>query len=89
VAWLASVGADKFFDSFMATCQYAESRCVHCGQRIYLDIVEGGGCPDWRTEDGDYGCGESPDTDTVVDGEDGGTGSHTPRKLERFSYDPT
>lgn len=73
-AWLLSYGADKFFDSFLKTAQGAESQCVNCHQPIYLDIVVGGGVPDWGTEDGDFGCGRSPDTN------DEGTGSHVPRK---------
>ena len=31
--------------------------------------------PDWKTEDGDYGCGESPETCAE------GTGSHMPERL--------
>lgn len=45
----------------------------------YLDIVEGGGVPDWRTDDGDYGCGDSPETN------DEGTGGHYPRKCGKFA----
>jgi hypothetical protein len=74
VAWLQTYGADKFYAAFMANAQDAESRCVYCREPIYLDIREGGGVPDWRTDDGDYGCVESPDTC------DEGTGSHTPRR---------
>ena len=81
VSWLKSYGAAKFFDAFIRTAQYAESVCVHCGQKIYLDIVEGGGVPDWGSafkegERGlDYGCHESPDTDAE------GTGGHTAKTL--------
>lgn len=39
-------------------------------------IAEGGGIPDWRTADGDYGCDNSPDTS------EDGTGGHMPRKLQ-------
>lgn len=73
--WLESYGAEKFFEAFMRNAQNAISHCRYCGEEIYLDIAEGGGVPDWSTNDtigGDYGCGESPDT-----GEDG-TGSHMP-----------
>lgn len=49
--------------------------CLWCGQ----DLVDGreesgytGKGPDWMTEDGDFGCGDSPDTG------DDGTGGHTP-----------
>lgn len=81
VGWLTHRGADKFYDDFVAIAQYAESRCANCREPIYLDIVEGGGAPDWRTEDGDYGCPDSPETDRYVGGVDGGTGGHIPRKL--------
>ena len=75
VKWLAGYGADKFFDAFVATAQGAKGKCVHCGEAIYLDIVEGGGVPDWKTADGDYGCFKSPDTC------EDGTGGHEPEKL--------
>lgn len=75
VAWLAEYGADRFFDAFLRTAQDAEGRCVHCHAPIFLDIVEGGGVPDWRTTDGDYGCDASPDTNSE------GAGSHNPTKL--------
>ena len=74
VKWLAKYGPLDFYKAFVRIAQDAESTCVHCGEKVYLDIVEGGGVPDWRTVDGDYGCGSSPDTT------DEGTGSHQPRK---------
>lgn len=77
VSWLRSYGAGKFFDAFVALAQDAESTCVYCGEKIYLDIVEGGGVPDWRTAGGDYGCDNSPDTDEE------GTGGHMPKRLGR------
>jgi hypothetical protein len=73
--WLAGYGAEPFFKIFLDVAQDAESTCAQCGQRVYLDIAEGGGCPDWRTLEGDYGCADSPDTT------DDGTGGHVPRKL--------
>ena len=76
IAWFERFGAAKFYDAFMRNAQYAESRCVHCREPIYLDIAEGGGVPDWRTDDGDYGCGDSPATN------DEGTGSHMPVRLK-------
>ena len=76
VEWLTSYGIDKFFDAFMATAQGAQGRCQSCGEFIYLDIVEGGGVPDWHTDDGDYGCDQSSDTS------EGGVGSHTPMGVE-------
>lgn len=75
VRWLKSYGGGPFFDAFLRHAQDAEGECVHCGQKIYLDIVEGGGVPDWRTSDGDYGCGDSPETTEE------GVGSHEPKKL--------
>lgn len=75
--WIDAYGPEKFFESFVQIAQDCESTCVHCSCRIYLDIVEGGGCPDWRDSDGDYGCFQSPDTNEE------GTGSHVPYKLTR------
>ncbi len=81
VRWLEEYGAAKFYDAFVRNAQYAQSKCVHCGQKIYLDIVEGGGVPDWGSELGsrsgglDYGCDSSPDTT------DDGVGGHEPVKL--------
>ena len=60
VKWLARYGAENFARSFVETVENAESTCVHCGERIYVDILTGGGCPDWSTEDGDSGCPDSP-----------------------------
>lgn len=74
ITWLNGYGAGAFYDAFMRTAQDAKSECSQCGEAIYLDIREGGGVPDWRTSDGDYGCWASPDT-----GEDG-TGSHEPER---------
>lgn len=83
--WLEGYGADKFFDAFVANAQGALSRCVHCGQEIYLDIVEGCGVPDWSTADelgGDFGCPDSPDTN------DEGTGGHFPERRIGLSGNP-
>jgi hypothetical protein len=52
IAWLQGYGAGNFYDAFVAFAQDAESTCVHCGQPIYLDIVEGGGVPDWGSRFG-------------------------------------
>lgn len=73
VKWLETFGARRFLDAFMETAHGAESLCVYCHEPIYLDLLEGGGVADWRTQDGDYGCGDSPDTT------DEGTGSHKAR----------
>ena len=73
--WLKSYGGERFYDSFVENAQDARGTCRNCKEAIYLDIVEGGGVPDWRTDDGDYGCFRSPDTCEE------GTGSHVPIKL--------
>jgi hypothetical protein len=75
VAWLRNYGIEKFFDAFVSNAQGAKSQCIYCRESIYLDIVEGGGVPDWKTEDGDYGCISSPDTCLE------GTGSHFPERI--------
>jgi hypothetical protein len=75
VAWLMNYSAAAFYDAFLHNAQGAQSECIHCHNTIYLDIVEGGGVPDWKTEDGDYGCGDSTET-TIT-----GTGSHMPKRL--------
>jgi hypothetical protein len=75
LSWLQEYGAEKFLDSFLSNVEGAESTCKHCGETIYLDLLVGGGCPDWSTEDGDYGCSDSPDTD------EDGTGGHAPQRL--------
>ena len=70
VAWLKDYGIDKFYDVFVKVAQGAKSHCLYCREAITLDIVEGGGVPDWKLEDGDYGCDDSPETC------DKGVGSH-------------
>lgn len=79
-AWLHTFGAEQFFDAFIRSAQGARSKCVYCRLDIYLDIVEGGGVPDWRTEDGDYGCDRSPETTEE------GVGSHKPEKLSLEAF---
>jgi hypothetical protein len=80
VAWLAKYGADKFLESFLRNAHGAESTCTHCDAEIYLDLLEGGGVADWKTEDGDYGCYDSPDTTSE------GCGSHIPYRLVDDPY---
>jgi len=75
VVWLDTYSAAKFYDAFMLNAQDACGHCVQCNEPIFLDIREGGGVPDWRTRDGDYGCVESPETT------DEGVGSHRPLRL--------
>jgi hypothetical protein len=61
--WLKTYGPEKFLESsFLRSVEGAESICVHCGQKIYVDVLIGGGVPDWSTEGGDFGCPDSPDT---------------------------
>ena len=82
VKWLKSYGAGNFFDAFVKFSHDAESECVNCGEKIYLDIVDGGGGPDWGaafpgpTRGLDYGCDRSPHTNSE------GTGGHVPKKLK-------
>ncbi len=71
VSWLATYGADAFFDALMANVEGAESTCQYCGERIRLDFTQGGGIGDWGL-DGDFGCPDSPETCEE------GTGSHLP-----------
>ena len=50
--------------------------CLYCRQDLYDGREESGFTgegPDYCTADGDFGCGDSPDTDPEL-----GTGSHTP-----------
>ena len=75
VKWLENYGLENFAKSLLRNVQGAQSKCIHCGEFIYLDFFEGGGIGDWSTEDGDYGCSESPDTN------DDGCGSHEPKTL--------
>jgi hypothetical protein len=72
--WLQMYTAEKFLDSFLANVENAEGTCTYCGEKIYVDVLVGGGVPDWSTECGDFGCGNSPDTT------DEGCGGHMPRK---------
>ena len=74
VDWLNGYGLRQFLDSFLYTVEGAESTCCQCGEKIYVDVMIGGGCPDWSTKDGDFGCPLSPDTN------DEGTGGHAPIK---------
>lgn len=72
--WLNEYGPDKFLDVFLKTVENAESTCIHCGQKIYVDVLIGGGVPDWSTEDGDFGCEKSPESNEE------GCGGHMPVK---------
>jgi hypothetical protein len=81
-AWLMAYGAARLFDSMMQTVQGARSVCVFCGQSIECDIVEGGGVPDWKTHEGDYGCSNSPDTTEEGSGGHAPTGSAEARRTK-------
>lgn len=70
--WLEHFGAERFYNLFLKIAQDAKSRCAQCDEAIYLDIAEGGGVPDWKTMDGDYGC---PNTFE-------GCGDHMPERLK-------
>lgn len=74
VSWLTNYGLMKFLNAFLSNVEGAESTCRHCHQKIYVDVMVGGGVPDWSTKDGDFGCHESPDTN------DEGCGGHEPVK---------
>lgn len=74
LAWLEKYGAAKFLDAFLRNVENAESRCIHCKQPIFVDVLVGGGVPDWSTAGGDFGCPNSADTN------DDASGSHVPRK---------
>lgn len=78
--WLRHYGPEKFYDAFVHIAQDAKGQCLNCGHPIFLDIVEGGGGPDWKTQDGDYGCELSPETTEE------GVGSHVPVKLNDHLY---
>ena len=77
VNWLVDYGLMKFLNSFLRSVEGAQSTCRHCGEKIYVDVMIGGGVPDWSTRDGDFGCPKSPDTDEE------GTGGHEPIKRRR------
>ena len=74
VKWLEGYGAINFLEAFLLNVEGAKSTCRHCGEKIYVDVMIGGGVADWSTEDGDFGCPDSPDTN------DDGTGGHEPVK---------
>lgn len=74
LVWFKTYGADKFLNSFLASTEGAQSTCKNCKEHIYVDVLIGGGVPDWSTEDGDFGCLFSPYTN------DEGTGGHEPIK---------
>lgn len=89
VSWLLNYGPGKFYDAFVSTAQGAESVCTFCHEAIFLDIVEGGGVPDWRNADDDCGCwdkGHDKDNDDcpMNHGDDSQClcdDSHEPRRM--------
>ena len=74
LSWLKIYGEKKFLKAMLRTVENAESTCRYCHEKIYVDVLIGGGVPDWSTKDGDFGCHASPDTNAE------GTGSHMPIK---------
>lgn len=72
--WLQEYTPAKFLEAFLTNVEGAEGTCTHCHQYIYVDVLIGGGVPDWSTEDGDFGCDASPDTTADC------CGSHMPIK---------
>jgi hypothetical protein len=77
VQWLQGYGLLKFLNAFLRSVEGAQSTCRHCHQKIYVDVMVGGGVPDWSTEDGDFGCPKSPHTDSE------GSGGHEPIKRRK------
>jgi hypothetical protein len=52
-------------------------RCVYCGLTVYnARHLSGSIAPDWATSGGDFGCGDSPDTNEE------GTGDHVPHLFQ-------
>ena len=76
IRWMDNYGTRKFLEAFLRNVENAESTCAYCNRTIYVDVMIGGGVPDWSTLDGDFGCAKSPDTTPE------GTGGHMPRKRE-------
>lgn len=74
VQWAEDYDKYDLFDALLHSIQGAKSECRNCHREIFCDIIEGGGVPDWKTSDGDYGCINSPYTN------DQGTGGHEPVK---------
>jgi len=74
VKWLDGYGAEKFLGHFLRNVEGAKGRCIQCGQDIFVDVLLGGGIADWSTDDGDFGCINSPDTC------EDGTGGHMPER---------
>jgi len=72
--WLETYGAEKFLDLFLRNVEGAIGTCRYCHQPISVDVLIGGGVPDWSTDGGDFGCEASPETD------DEGMGGHMPVK---------
>lgn len=63
LAWFKDFGARAFLKAFLHNVEGAESRCQYCHEPIYVDVLIGGGVPDWSTADGDFGCDRSPERD--------------------------
>jgi hypothetical protein len=75
--WLEGYGAPMFLEAFLRTVENVESECVYCHEKIYVDVLIGGGVPDWSTEDGDFGCVYNPDNSVNMDE---GVCGHAPKR---------
>ena len=78
--WLKEYGIENFIQAFIHNVEGARSRCQYCHQKIYVDVLIGGGVPDWSTKDGDFGCPNSPDTNEE------GCGGHMPVKRKERGW---
>jgi len=74
VKWVEWYGTERFLNHFLRNVEGAKGCCIQCKQDIYVDVLIGGGIADWSTEDGDFGCHNSPETT------DEGMGGHMPER---------
>ncbi len=65
VKWQQFFTPLKFLEMFLINAEGAQSTCAYCHEDIFLDVLIGGGVTDWSTEDGDFGCPDSPESETV------------------------
>lgn len=72
--WCKTYTIERFIRAFLSNVEGAQGTCQYCRRSIYVDVLIGGGVPDWSTEDGDFGCDAAPDTDRD------GCGAHMPIK---------
>ena len=74
VTWLSRYGAENFLNAFLKNVEGAQSICKYCKRKILVDVLVGGGVADWATDDGDFGCDASPETNDEC------AGNHMPVK---------